>query len=185
MLERDFASQSVPAVVSAVLFDRDGTLVADVPNNSDPAAVAAMPQARGALERLREARIPMAVVTNQSGVAAGHFSQRDVDRVNARVESLLGPIGPFLVCAHADADGCECRKPAPGLILAAATLLGVAVEECIVIGDIGSDMQAAHAAGARAILVPTPITRVEEIAAAPNVAGDLAQAIDMLLRGLV
>ncbi len=185
MLERDFASQSMPTVVSAVLFDRDGTLVVDVPFNSDPAAVVAMPQALGALKRLRGAGIPMAVVTNQSGIAAGYCSQRDVNRVNARVEALLGPIGPFLICAHAEMDGCECRKPAPGLILAAATLLGVPIQECVVIGDIGSDMQAAHAAGARAILVPTAVTRAEEIAAAPNVAANLAQAIDVLLRGLV
>jgi D-glycero-D-manno-heptose 1,7-bisphosphate phosphatase len=181
----DFQPAAEPAAVAAVLFDRDGTLIADVPFDNDPAFAVPMPYARVALERLRRAKILTAVVTNQSGVAAGYFERSDVDRKNARVEALLGPLGPFLICAHAETDGCDCRKPAPGLIVAAAALLGVPLEECVVIGDIGSDMQAARAAGARAILVPTPATRPEEIAAAPNVAANLGEAIDVLLRGLV
>ncbi len=162
----------------AVLFDRDGTLVVDVPYNGDPSLVAPMPGASAALARLRAAGLATAVVSNQSGVALGRLTRAHVDAVNARVDALLGPLGPVLVCEHDAGDGCACRKPAPGLVIAAARELGVAAEDCVVIGDIGADVEAAHAAGASAILVPTARTRAEEIAAAPLVASDLQQAVD-------
>ena len=165
----------------AVLLDRDGTLVVDVPYNGDPAAVEPMPGAAEALDRLRAAGVCTAVVSNQSGIGRGLLSRDRVEAVNRRVEELLGPLGPWVVCPHAPGDGCDCRKPAPGLVLRAAELLGADPRRCAVIGDVGSDVEAARAAGARAILVPTQVTRREEIAAAPEVAPDLATAVDMLL----
>jgi histidinol-phosphate phosphatase family protein len=166
---------------SAVLLDRDGTLVEDVPYNGDPAAVRMMPGARAALDRLRAAGVRLAVVSNQSGIGRGLVSEADVRAVNARVEELLGPLGVWRVCPHAPDEPCWCRKPAPGLIIGAAAELGVAPGECVVIGDIGADMDAARAAGARAILVPTPRTRSEEVAAAPAVAGSIEHAVDLVL----
>jgi len=164
-----------------VLFDRDGTLVLDVPYNGDPSRVTPMPGAREALERLRGEGIPTAVVSNQSGVARGWISHGDVAAVNRRVVDLLGPVGPMLYCPHHPLDGCTCRKPAPGLILAAAKALGVEPADCALIGDIGADVEAALAVGARPVLVPTPVTRPEEVARAPEVAPDLAGALDRLL----
>ena len=140
---------------AAVLFDRDGTLIADVPYNGDPARVAPMPGARAALTRLRAAGVPVGVVSNQSGVARGLLTEADVAAVNCRMEELLGPLGPIEVCPHDSDDGCGCRKPAPGLVFRAARRLGVDPRQCVVIGDIGADVEAAHAAGARGILVPT------------------------------
>jgi histidinol-phosphate phosphatase family protein len=172
------APKPLPA---AVLFDRDGTLVVDVPHNGDPARVEPMPGARDALDRLRAAGVPTAIVSNQNGVANGCLTRDDIDAVNARLDVLLGPLGPVLVCTHGIDESCRCRKPAPGLIEDAARALGVAPEDCVVVGDIGADVEAARAAGARAILVPTPITRPEEIAAAPAVARDLPHAVEMLL----
>jgi HAD superfamily hydrolase (TIGR01662 family) len=97
------------------------------------------------------------------------------------VDELLGPLGPWLYCPHAPEDGCDCRKPAPGLVREAARWLGVAPERCVVIGDIGADVEAARAAGARAVLVPTPRTRPEEVAAAPATAPDLAAAVEIAI----
>jgi histidinol-phosphate phosphatase family protein len=168
---------------AAVLFDRDGTLVVDVPYNGDPARVEPMPGAREALDRLRAARVPTAVISNQSGVARGLLTQDQVSAVNARVEALLGPLGPVELCPHGPDDGCGCRKPAPGLVLRAAARLGVDPARVAVVGDIGADVEAAHAAGARAVLVPTPRTRPQEVAAAHDVAADLSQAVDLLLEG--
>jgi histidinol-phosphate phosphatase family protein len=165
----------------AVLFDRDGTLVVDVPYNGDPGRVALMPGAREAVERVRAAGVPTAVVSNQSGVGRGYLRVEQVEAVNRRVEELLGPLGPWLVCVHRPGDGCGCRKPAPGLIEAAAGALGVEARDCVVIGDIGADVEAARAAGARAVLVPTPVTRVEEVVAAPAVAPDLLGAVELVL----
>jgi histidinol-phosphate phosphatase family protein len=178
--ERSPVPESPP---DAVFLDRDGTLVVDVPYNGDPDAVTAMPGAAEALERLRAAGVDTAVVSNQSGVGRGLLTLDNVHAVNRRVEELLGPLGPWVVCPHAPDAGCECRKPAPGLVLEAAALLGADPRRCAVIGDIGADVEAARAAGARAILVPTSKTRVEEIAAAPEVAPDLPAAVDRLLGG--
>jgi histidinol-phosphate phosphatase family protein len=167
----------------AVLLDRDGTLIRDVPYNGDPARVEPLPGAREALDRLRAAGVRIGIVSNQSGVARGLISSEDVHAVNRRVEELLGPVGTWEVCPHEPADGCGCRKPAPGMVLSAARRLGVAPERCAVIGDIGADVAAARAAGARAVLVPTPVTRPEEVAAAPVVAPDLGHAVELLLGG--
>jgi histidinol-phosphate phosphatase family protein len=172
------APQPVPR---AVLLDRDGTLVVDLPFNRDPERVEPMPGAAAALARLRAAGVATAVVSNQSGVALGRLTREDVDALNARIDALLGPLGPVFVCAHGPNDGCRCRKPAPGLLEAAARHLGVPLRDCVVVGDIGADIEAARAAGARAILVPTPVTRAEEIAAAPVVAHDLEHAVRLLL----
>jgi len=170
-----------PARPAAVLLDRDGTLVVDVPYNGEPGRVTAMAGARDALDRLRAAGIPTAVVSNQSGIARGLLSAAQVEAVNRRVEVLLGPLGPFLYCPHGPDDGCDCRKPAPGLLLAAARALDVEPERCAMIGDIGADIDAARAAGARGILVPTAETLPQEVASAPEVATDLAEAVARLL----
>lgn len=182
---RALASRSASPVVGtppvAVLLDRDGTLVHDVAYNGDPDRVLPMPGARHALDRLRAAGIPLAVVTNQSGIGRGLLTEAQVQAVNARIEALLGPFDGWFVCPHTDEAGCDCRKPAPGLIQQAAAELGVAAGNCVLIGDIGSDVRSAAAAGAAAILVPTERTRAEEVAAAPIRAANLAEAVDLVL----
>ncbi len=168
--------------VEAVLVDRDGTLIRDVPYNGEPARVEPLPGVSGALQRLRAGGVRLGVVSNQSGVGRGLLSREQVDAVNARVEDLLGPFDDWHVCPHAPEDGCECRKPLPGMVAAAAAALGVPVGRCLVVGDIGADVEAARAAGAAAVLVPTAATLPGEIAAAPVVAGSLADAADLVLQ---
>ena len=97
----------------AVLFDRDGTLVEDVPYNGDPDKVALQAGARAALARCRAAGLRVAVVSNQSGIARGVVSREDVDAVNARIESQLGPVSAWLVCPHAPDAGCGLRRLRP------------------------------------------------------------------------
>jgi histidinol-phosphate phosphatase family protein len=170
-----------PVRPRAVLFDRDGTLVHDVPYNGDPARVDPVDDAAAAVARVRAAGLKTAVVSNQSGVARGLITRDQVDAVNARVDELLGPFDSWQVCPHGPTDGCGCRKPRPGMVLAAAAALGVRPDQCVLIGDIGADVEAAQAAGARSVLVPTPVTRPEEVADAPATAPDLATAVDMVL----
>ncbi|WGL53007.1 HAD-IIIA family hydrolase [Nocardioides sp. BP30] len=164
-----------------VLLDRDGTLIRDVPYNGDPARVVPMPGARRALDRLRAEGVRLAVVSNQSGVARGLITPAQVEAVNARVAELLGPFEAFYVCEHGPDDGCSCRKPQPGLVKQALAEAGVVPDRALLIGDIGSDVEAAAAAGVRAVLVPTPVTRAEEIAAASHVARTLAEAVGSVL----
>jgi HAD superfamily hydrolase (TIGR01662 family) len=166
-----------------VLFDRDGTLVDDVPYNADPDLVAPVPGARAALDRLRDAGVRVGIMTNQSGVASGKISLAQLDAVNARVEERLGAFEVVEVCPHAPGDGCGCRKPAPGMVKRACASLGVDPSRCVVMGDIGSDVDAASAAGATGILVPTPLTRQFEVDRAAHVEPDLAHAVDAVLGG--
>jgi histidinol-phosphate phosphatase family protein len=164
----------------AVLFDRDDTLIVDVPYLDDPAGVRPVPGAVDLVRRLRERGIPVGVVSNQSGVAKGLITQERLAAVNARVEELFGPFGTWQVCVHDDGDGCRCRKPRPGMVLDAAGALGVDPASCVLIGDTGADVAAALAAGARAVLVPTARTLAPEIAHARRhaaVAHDLTEAL--------
>lgn len=172
-----------PAAPQLVLFDRDGTLVEDVPYNGEPAAVRPVDGARAALDRLRRAGVAVGLITNQSGVARGLLGVDDVADVNRRVVELLGPFDTVQVCHHGPGDGCVCRKPAPGMVVAAADAVGVAPHRCAVIGDIGSDVAAGLTVGARAILVPGAATRRTEVVTAPEVAADLNSAVAMLLDG--
>jgi histidinol-phosphate phosphatase family protein len=169
-----------------VLFDRDGTLCIDVPYNGNAERVVPVPGARAALDRLRAVSVPTAVVSNQSGIARGRHTVEQVEAVNARLVELVGPLGPILYCPHGPDDGCRCRKPRPGLVLDAAQRLGVDPQMCVVLGDIGADLAAAAAAGARAILVPTEMTlsaEVDEARRTAHVAPDLASAVDLVLSG--
>ncbi|CCH32327.1 HAD family hydrolase [Actinosynnema sp. NPDC047251] len=164
----------------AVLFDRDGTLIRDVPYNGDPRLVEPLPGARELLDRLRTTGVRTGVVSNQSGIGRGLLSRTQVDAVNARVEALLGRFGTWQVCPHHPEDGCPCRKPEPGLVLAACAALGVAPERTAVVGDIEADVRAALAAGAHPIMVPTPVTRPEEVDRAPTVAADLHEVLALV-----
>jgi D-glycero-D-manno-heptose 1,7-bisphosphate phosphatase len=172
---------TAPARPAAVLFDRDGTLVVDVPYCGDPRLVRPLPTARAALDRLRAARIPTGVVTNQSGVGRGLITLAAAEAVNAEVDRLLGPFDVWRTCPHAPDDGCRCRKPRPDMLLDAAAELGVEPDRVAFVGDIGADVEAALAAGATPVLVPTAVTRPEEIRAAPVVRRNLGDAVDYLL----
>lgn len=166
-----------------VLFDRDGTLVEDVPYNGDPDEVRVVPGVHEALERLRTAGVRVGLVSNQSGVARGLLVPEQVDAVNDRLVEIVGAFDTVQWCPHGPDDGCACRKPAPGMIEAAAAELGVAPTACAYVGDIGTDVEAGLAAGARAILVPTEVTRRREVLAAPEVATTLVEAVEALLGG--
>jgi HAD superfamily hydrolase (TIGR01662 family) len=166
-----------------VLFDRDGTLVHDVPYNGDPVLVSQVEGAREALERLRRLGVRTGVITNQSGVGSGRITLDQMAAVNARVEELLGPFDVWRFCVHAPDEGCDCRKPAPGMVQDACAELDLRPARCVVVGDIGSDVEAALAAGAHALLVPTAATRAAEVREAEHVAPDLTAAIEELLAG--
>jgi HAD superfamily hydrolase (TIGR01662 family) len=167
--------------LKAVLFDRDGTLVVDVSYNRDPQLVRPMESALPALERVRRAGLATGVVSNQSGIARGLVTMNQVLAVNQRVDELLGPFDVWEICPHGPVDGCACRKPAPGMIIAACSTLGLHPSQVAFVGDIGADMEAAAAAGSRAVLVPTHVTRIEEIEAAEVVAENLQGAVELLL----
>ncbi|SER84226.1 haloacid dehalogenase superfamily, subfamily IA, variant 3 with third motif having DD or ED/haloacid dehalogenase superfamily, subfamily IA, variant 1 with third motif having Dx(3-4)D or Dx(3-4)E [Propionibacterium cyclohexanicum] len=164
----------------AVLFDRDGTLVVDTPYNGDPARVRPMAGSAVALSRIRTSGIPVGLISNQSGVGRGLITTGQLQAVTERVNALLGPFAVILNCPHRPEDGCLCRKPAPGMVIEACQQLGVSPQETLVVGDIGSDMAAAQAAGAQGVLVPNRVTRYEEVLAAPRVARSLLEVAELV-----
>ncbi len=147
-----------------VFLDKDGTLIEDLPYNVDPARVRFAPGAREAVRRFGAAGLDLAIVTNQSGVARGFFSEADLDRLGehlaAEIAALDGRLVGFYACPHlpdgtvADfAIDCSCRKPLPGLIERAARELGADPSRSWFIGDTWMDVAAGKAAGCRTILV--------------------------------
>jgi histidinol-phosphate phosphatase family protein len=176
-----------------VFLDKDGTLVVDVPYNVDPARIRLAPGAADGLPRLAAAGYRLAVVTNQSGVARGLFPEAALAGVERRLGELLADIGVplagFFYCPHHPAGTvpsyaveCECRKPAPGMVLAAARRLGADPRACWMVGDILHDVEAGRRAGCRTVLVDNgnetewvpgpdrvPHHRVPDLAAAADV----------------
>jgi len=147
-----------------VFLDKDGTLVEDVPYNVDPARIRLAAGAADGLTRLAAAGWRLAVVSNQSGVARGYFPEAALKAVEARLRGLLGDIGVslagFFYCPHHPkgavseyAVTCDCRKPAPGLVLAAARELDTDPRACWMVGDILDDVEAGRRAGCRAVLI--------------------------------
>lgn len=182
-LRRHLGARPWRGLPELVLLDRDGTLVEDVPYNGDPTQVRPLPGVREALDRLREQGVRLAVVTNQSGIGRGLLTAEQVDAVDARVAELLGPFEAIYRCPHTSLDGCTCRKPEPGLVKQALADTGVRPGRTVLIGDIGSDMGAARAAGVTGVLVPTAVTLPEEVEEAAHVAGSLAEAVEDILGG--
>ncbi len=141
-----------------VFLDRDGTIIEDKRFLGDPAGVEFLPTAVEAIKLLGERGYATVVVSNQSGVARGYFDDATVERVNAEIARRLAAGGAVIDawywCSHYD-EGCECRKPLPGMIERALrehpfTLAGGAV-----IGDRGLDIELGHGVGIPAVLVPS------------------------------
>ena len=170
----------VVMVVEAVLFDRDGTLIEDVEYNGVPERVATRPGAAVAVDAVRAQQLLTGVVTNQSGIGRGLLSAFEVEQVNQRVDSLLGPFDVSAVCPHAPTDGCRCRKPAPGLVSDAAARLGIRTDRVVVVGDRLADLEAAQAAGAVGVLVPSEATEAQALAAADFVLASLAELPELI-----
>lgn len=140
-----------------ILLDRDGTLNADPGYLNDPAALRLLPGVPAALARLAGAGFGLVVVTNQSGVGRGFITPDQLAAIHRRLAELLAEAGVTLdgiyACPHRPDESCPCRKPAPGLALAAARDHGFDPAHSIVIGDSPADVGLGHAIGARTILL--------------------------------
>lgn len=141
------------------LLDRDGTIIVDKHYLADPAGVELLPGALEGLQAMRDLGLGLVVVSNQSGVGRGMFGEAEVRAVNARLAELLAQGGVEMAgwyhCPHAPEAGCQCRKPAPGLLLAAARDLGFEAAQAFVVGDKASDVELGRRCGAGSILVRT------------------------------
>ena len=142
----------------AVFLDRDGVLNEPVVRNGKPYppdradALVLCAGAREAVDALRAAGFGLVVVTNQPDVARGTTALADVEAINARLRAQL-PVDDVLVCAHDDADRCDCRKPKPGLLRLGAGRHGLDLARSYMVGDRWRDVEAGAAAGCTTIFV--------------------------------
>ncbi|MBK8476491.1 MAG: HAD-IIIA family hydrolase [Opitutaceae bacterium] len=155
---------------------------------ADPAGVALCPGAAEGLLRLQRAGRRLVVISNQSGVGRGLFTEEAVRAVNDRMVELLREAGVTLAgvywCPHAPDAECDCRKPKPGQIHRALRELGGDLCGACVIGDRAADIDLAHNLGLTAVLVRTGYGRATEAALTtpPNfIADDLTAAADFFL----
>lgn len=148
----------------AVFLDRDGTLIHNRHYGCDPDSIYLLDGVAEGLRLLKERGFLSIVVTNQSGVARGYFTEEQLDIFHRRLNELLyrrgASIAAFYYCPH-HPDGtisrysvqCNCRKPRPGMVLKACSDLGIDPSKSWLIGDILDDVEAGKRAGCRAILL--------------------------------
>lgn len=141
---------------SAIFVDRDGTIVFDANYPSDPSQLRLIPGAADSLSRLQKGGFLIVLISNQSGVGRGLVSETEHRALQQRIQELLTPARVTLdgayYCPHHPDAGCDCRKPAPGLLFRAAKELGCDLPSSVMVGDKHSDVAAGHAAGCRAVL---------------------------------
>jgi D-glycero-D-manno-heptose 1,7-bisphosphate phosphatase len=178
----------------AAFIDRDGVINVDREYVFRPADFEFLPGAIAALRALQEAGYLLIVITNQSGIARGIYSEAEYRELEAFISAQLGAAGVALdaveYCPHLEdapvvayRRDCECRKPRPGMLLRAAARLGIDLSRSVLIGDRSSDIQAGRAAGVgRCLLVLSgkPL-QPGDAASADAVYDDLAACVRALL----
>ncbi|MEX2466809.1 MAG: HAD family hydrolase [Gemmatimonadota bacterium] len=182
-------SAAGPPLRPAVFLDRDGTIIREREYLSDPAGVELVPGTLEALETLREAGWPYVIVTNQSGIARGIYSEADYHRVAARLHEILeeGGVPPEATryCPHhpEETGPCDCRKPGTGMYRRAAAASGLDLHRSFYVGDKVTDVLPALRLGGRGILVRTGYGREQESAVPPEVTvvEDLGAAVERIL----
>ena len=177
---------NAPRTSPAVFLDRDGTLMTDVEYCGDPARVAVFPGAADALSRLRARGYFLVMISNQSGIGRGYFTEEDFQRVQAEVVRQLGDAGRLdgaYHCPERPEGASDRRKPGPGMILAAAADLGLDLTRSYIVGDSRADVEAGRRAGlAGTVFVLTGKAPDERHDCSPDaVVADLAAAADLIL----
>lgn len=183
---------------AAVFLDRDGTINEEVGYLDSLERLVIYPQAPKAIRILNDNGMKAIVVTNQSGVARGYFTEAFVTGVHGVMQEMLAKAQAHLdalyYCPHHPEGlgiyrcSCQCRKPAPGMLLQAARDMDLDLGRSYLVGDAGKDMETALAAGVKGVLVRTGYGREAEVAAAHGagspsyVATDILEAVAWIMR---
>lgn len=154
----------LPDMNRAVFLDKDGTLIPDIPYNVDPDKISLADNCTEGLRMLAAAGYKLIVISNQSGIAKGYFSEAEFLLAMKRLYKLLEAeavrLDAFYYCPHSPGGtttdysiNCDCRKPMPGMLLKAARDHQLDLDHCWMIGDILNDVEAGNRAGCKSILV--------------------------------
>jgi D-glycero-D-manno-heptose 1,7-bisphosphate phosphatase len=174
----------------AVFLDRDGTIIPDLEYVSKPERISLLFGVSTTIHRLNLARIPVVVVTNQSGIARGMFTVDDYLAVARKIDQLLASDGAHIDATyycphHPDFTGpCECRKPNVGMFRDAAANHGIDLGRSLYVGDRWRDLAPARTLGGRPILVRSDATPADEVAmarASAELAPTLGDAVERWL----
>lgn len=171
--------------IPAVFLDRDGTLMHDVHYCSDPAKVRVFADASEALRRLKAAGYKIVVITNQSGIGRGYFTEAQYRAVADELQRQLGAdvVDATYFCADTPDAATERRKPGPGMILEAQRDLGIDLSRSFMVGDKRIDADCGRNAGVRTILVEHGSERHQDVDhGADWKAPNLTAAADIILR---
>jgi len=194
--ERQFASVNTRFFgrVDAVFLDRDGVISEQTAFVNLPEDLVLIDGAAEAIARLNLAGLPVAVITNQGGIAMGYLTEQDLARIHARMEIMLAEAGAHVdgiyYCPHhaqatipAYAADCPCRKPNIGMLEQARDELGIDLQRSVVVGDATTDILAGTRAGCLTILVETGFGgRDGKAEATPDhVVANLAAAVDLIV----
>ena len=167
--------------MKAVFIDRDGTIAKDAHYCRRVEDFEILPTVPQAIRLLNQHGFKVVVITNQSGVARGYFTEATLRQIHQHMSRELAKYGArvdaIYYCPHHPDDGCQCRKPGPGLILKAAGELGINLGGSFMVGDGEMDVKAGKAAGCHTVLVTTGPNRGKEIEDTPNyIAENVLQA---------
>lgn len=167
--------------------DRDGTLAPDIPYLDDPEKLRLFPEAAGAIADLKKAGFLVVLITNQSGVGRGMFSEDVLGRIHARLRKMLNERGTDLdglyYCPHTPEEGCSCRKPATGMIDRATEEMSLSRAGSYVVGDDIVDVELARNAGLKSVLVLTGHGVASRLKLDPDaVVENLTEAVNWILR---
>lgn len=167
----------------AIFLDRDGTLMRDVDYCGDPGLVEVFPEAAGALRQLKKSGYKLIIITNQSGIGRGYFTENDYRAVEREFLHQLGEglIDDTYFCADLPGLNSPRRKPAPGMILEARRDHRLDLARSYMIGDKTSDIECGLNAGVRTILVQTGYGADELNCRADWIARDLPHAAEIIL----
>lgn len=172
-----------------VVLDRDGVINEDSDDFiKSPEEWRPIPGSLDAIAKLHGAGVRVAVVTNQSGIGRGLYTEATLAAIHARmtmaIETAGGKLAGIYYCPHHPDAGCECRKPKTALLRRIESELGVSLTGQPFVGDRGSDLEAARAVGARPVLVRTGVGELTVKSAAglsAEVYADLASAVSAIL----
>ena len=168
---------------AAAFFVRDGTLIHDADYCSDPKQVKIFDGVPAALRKLKQRGYKIIVITNQSGIGRGFFTEQQYRAVEAEVSRQIGGdlIDATYFCPDVPGQPSQCRKPAPGMVLQAAREHDVDLARSFFVGDKEIDAECAHNAGVRAIRVRTGFDKMTDGSCADWTAEDVAAAVDLIL----
>ena len=167
----------------AVFLDRDGTMAPDANYCSRPEDFNLFPETAEAIRRLKAHDFKVIVITNQSGVARGYFSEGTLAKIHEKMERELAGEGAHLdgiyYCPHHPDVGCECRKPSPGMIRQAAREHNIDLKKSFVVGDSQADMELGRVVASKTILIRSLKT---DITARPDaVVANLLEAAEKIV----